>query len=104
MPEIDYARDYGYSPGSPLWVTWRGEGYVPATFASREEAEADAAQCAIMYPGQTIHVLAAMASVSTSPKVVGQRFDPSRAARIAVPEFPEVDPPATPLATEEEPI
>lgn len=104
MTEIEYARDYGMSPASSLWIVWRGPGYEPARHASREKAEEDAARIAAQFPGCEVHILAVIATVSTSPKVVGTRFDPSRVAPEAVPEFDEVEPPAAPQVAEQEPI
>lgn len=102
MNEIEYARDYGYAPASPLWLVWRGPGYEPGVHASRKEAETDAARLASRHPGSAVHILAAMANVTTSPKVVGQRFDPSRANDATTPEFAEVEPPAAPQPSAEE--
>ncbi len=99
MTEIKFAKDYGYAPASPFWIVWNERGRVPMRkHADRDAAEAEAARLASISPGETFHVLAAMATISTSIEVVGNRFDPSRtpmrAEAEAVPEFIEEAPTA----------
>lgn len=94
--DIKFARDYGLSPGSPLWLVYSEEHpyshKVYESFATGEEAHAHAAQLATAMPGKDFHVLATISVVSTSREVVGQRYDPTRPPKLPdPPEFAEVD-------------
>lgn len=111
MTDIKFARDYGFSACSPFWLIWREDGHYPwFKHETREQAEAEASRLAAERPGQEFHILAVMATVSTSPEVIGTRFDPTRIKLIEPtaddsptpefltdPEFAEVESPATPL-------
>lgn len=105
MKDIKFARDYGYSPASPFWaVLVEGDGTLRSRHSSKDEAEEAAAITAQENLGQQVHVLAVVASVSTSSEVVGQRYDPARSpprVENAPEPFPELSPAAV---GEEEPI
>ena len=92
MTDIKFARDYGYSPGSPFWLVWNEDGSTPTLkHPDRESAEAEAARLASVSPGKSFHILGVMSTVSTSTDIVGQRFDPSR-----TPMPPDEDEPPVP--------
>ena len=106
MSGIEFAKDYGYSPAAPFWLV-----YAPGAPAftevvqcqpSREAAEESAARLALAFPGSEFHTLCVMATISTSPVVVGRKFDPSRKP---VPgkalEFAEAEPAPQPLNSTE---
>ena len=98
MAEIKFKPDYGYAPGSPLWLIWGGNRFEAMEHISRESAEDEAAEIALAHPGEPVHVLAVVATVQTSPEIVGQRFDPQRTPK--PPEFAEVESPAAPQPVE----
>ena len=91
MAEIKFDKDYGYPPASPFHIVWHQDSYsdegVPSftKHVLREDAENEAAQLAIANPGRTFHVLAAMATISTSTDVIGKRFDPTRSVIVEAP-------------------
>lgn len=102
MYDIKFARDYGYPPAAPFWLVWNERGYIPMfKHPTREDAEVEAARLATDSPGDSFHVLAVMATISTSRDVVGQRFDPTRVspAPVAV----EMEDVSTELAPEVSP-
>lgn len=86
MTDIKFAPDYGYSPAAPFWLVWCEDARPPMhKHRDRDAAEAEAARLANENPGRGFHVLAVMATVSTSIEVVGTRFNPSRTA------YPDVE-------------
>lgn len=105
MTNINFSRDYGMPPPAPFWLIWREDGHYPwHKHETRDLAEAEAARLANECPGEKFHILAVMATVTTSRDVVGTRFDPSRIKLIErvedlptptfvddAPEFAEVD-------------
>lgn len=92
MSEIKFARDYGYPPASPFWLVWNASGFAPKfRHPSMDAAQAEAARLAALSPGVDFHVLAVMATISTSTEVIGTRFDPTRIAPVEVAE-PEAAP------------
>jgi hypothetical protein len=80
MPaDIQFARDYGHPPVAPFFLVWNEDGYMPRhKHETKELAEAEAARLAGDNPGSEFHVLGVMATIRTSPDIVGQRFDPAR--------------------------
>lgn len=91
--EIKFARDYGMAPAAPFFLVWNESGYMPRVkHETRELAEAEAARLAGQSPGTQFHVLGVMATIETSPDIVGQRFDPHRIKLIN----PTTDLPAPP--------
>lgn len=111
MSTIEFARDYGYSPHSPFWLV-----YAPGSAEfnevvecqpSREAAEQSAARLALAFPGHEFHTLCVMTTISTSPVVVGTKFDPNRRPTEPLPEpaeFAEVEPAPQPALTPTEGI
>lgn len=102
MSAIEFNRDYGYSPPAPFWLVYAEEGprvsRVVQTEPSKDAAEAAAARLALAFPGHEFHTLCVMSTISTSPQIVGQRFDPNRKPPPEnEPEFDEVEAP-TPTA------
>lgn len=103
--EIKFARDYGLAPAAPFFLVWNEDGHWPRhKHETRELAEAEAARLAGQTPGASFHVLGVMATIATSPDIVGQRFDPARLKPQPVveepepPEFAEVDEVPAPTA------
>jgi hypothetical protein len=82
MADIKFKADCGYAPGSPFWTLLVDPEQVDGAvrFSTRDAAEAEAGLIARKYPGRCVHVLAVVATVQTSPEVVGERFDPRRQA------------------------
>ena len=79
MTEIKFERDYGYSPAAPFWLVWSEDGRAPMhKHRDRDAAETEAARLASNNQGRSFHVLAVMATISTTAEVVGKRFDPTR--------------------------
>lgn len=98
MADIKFANEpYYLQEASPFWLVWREAGHQP-TFKhpTKEAAEAEAARIASFNPGEQIHVLGVLATIQTSPDIIGTRFDPSKTppapakAEEPVP-FPEFD-------------
>jgi hypothetical protein len=106
MAEIKFKANYGYAPASPLWAFIRdGEDVLGGTFQSKDEAEEGAGVMAQQFPGCPVHVLAVVATVQTSPDIVGERFDPSKTAPRLAPEPEQIpEAPAAVAVDEEEPI
>lgn len=108
MADIKFLNQpYYMQEASPFWLVWREEGHQP-TFKhpSKASAETEAARIASWNPGEQIHVLGVLATIQTSPDIIGTRFDPSKEPPpppvaeepVPVPEFLEVDEP--PVAVE----
>lgn len=107
--EIKFARDYGYPAASPFWFVYSDEAPGAGSFlepaVSQAQAEQRAADLALSMAGVRFHVLAVMSTISTSPEVVGKRFDPTRVAPLPAvepeldPEFAEVDEAPSPPTT-----
>lgn len=93
MTDIKFAPDYGYSPASPFWLVWREDGHYPIfKHPNKDSAEAEAARIASICPGEAIHVLGVIATVQTSPDIIGKRFDPYKTPPAPVPDDPAPDP------------
>lgn len=104
MTDIKFARDYGYAPGAPFWLTWDGVE-DPKRHASREEAEASAAQEVSDLPGyKPVHVLCCMSTLTTDVQVIGTRFDPSRSPLTEVVDEAPPPPPAPVLLSDEDQV
>lgn len=82
MTSIEFKKDYGYSPPAPFWIVYAEPSStierVCQTEPSREAAETACARLALAFPGHEFHACCVMATISTSPVVVGERFDPNR--------------------------
>lgn len=108
MDPIKFKNDYGYPPASPAFFVWH-DGNCSKVCGSRAEAEAAASDIAILHPGQDVLILGAVAAVSTSKEIVGQRFNPDRTPPDPIPadepapapEFPEAADVDEPLASQE---
>lgn len=102
MADIKFSRDYGLPPAAPFWLVWNEDGRPPMfKHRTRDAAEFEASRLASECPGRKFHVLAVMSTISTSTKVVGQRFDPSRAMPM---EDKDIDPPPEFIQAEPIPI
>lgn len=99
MTRIKFANDYGYHPAAPFWLVYADESptvqRVVQTEPTREAAETAAARLALAFPGHEFHACCVMSTISTSPRIVGQRFDPTRTPprEPEAADFAEVDPP-----------
>lgn len=91
MSNIEFKRDYGFPPPVPFWLVYAeespGRDKVVQTEHSQDAAEAAAHRLALAFPGHEFHTCCVMSMISTSPAVVGQRFDPNRRP------LPEPEPP-----------
>lgn len=100
MADIEFVRNYGYAPPAPFWLVWNENGQAPRfKHPNLAAAEGEAARLAQENPGSSFHVLGVLATVATSDKVVGTRFDPMKdppAPTADIPEAPLAEPPIAP--------
>lgn len=86
MAEIKFAVDYGYREPAPFWMVYLEGGEKPSTHhASKGDAEETAALIAQTFPGRAVHILGVLATVQTSPDIIGTRFDPNKSPPKALP-------------------
>jgi hypothetical protein len=106
MAEIKFKNLYSRDKqASPFWLVWCEARNLPSfKHPTMEAAEAEAARLASFNPGEQFHVLGVLATIQTSPDIIGTRFDPSKTPPAPpVVEEPAPEPTIVPLAVDDDP-